>query len=1600
MAQTPISATIRATCFGAVFGLLFPVGAVVSQGLRLGHFEFGVLLQALSANPLFWLTLAVPVVLAVLSFYLGRQQDHLELVRGTLQSHIQARNQELASVSETLEYETTERAEVAKALEQTEARYRKLVEDATDIIFRTDAQGRLSYMNPQGLKRLGMDEEQVLGQHFTFFISPDFRREATERYIRQLKQGIRDVYYEFPFVASTGENAWIGLRTRLLRDEAGRTTGFQGVGRDITERRQAEMEVRQLRDFYEEILQNVPAAVAVFDTQGRYRFLNPQAIGNPKVRADLIGKTDVEYCQERDLDTETGQRRLDKIMEVVQAKQSLEYEETFTTPQGTRHFLRRLSPVQDAKQRVVSVVGYGVDVTKLKDAEDRVRQQDRLLRAAARISQALLTESAFDTALERAFSVLGKASDADRVYLYEARAGSDEAIERFTQRYVWQHHAHADAPPAPQAIPAAQIPVWMRHFHEQKPVAGHVNEFQAQERALLEQQAVVSVLLMPIHIEGQFWGFVGFDDCEAERYWSDSERNILQSAANSIAHAMRRQQDQAVLEENEERFRAMFEQAAVGVARLSTTGEWLHLNRRFADTLGYSPDEMRGQRFDDLIHPEDLEACQAVREQLIAGETHHAALEVRYQGAHDHVIWCNMSLSIVQSADGTRYFVLVIEDITERKHAEGALQRSEALLSVSQSIANVGSWDWEIATNHVQWSANLYHLQRIVPGDVRPSFKALINWIHPDDRDMVVGTLHSCIDRCTTFVSEARMVRSDGTQWTAFLKGDLEFNSAGVPIRVLGIAQDVTEQKEAEQRLQQRLLLEQSLASISKHFVQDEANFNFVLEQLGLTLQSDRAFIFRVRNERLENTHEWCFPGAQPLFDGLPPLELRQFPWAIPALERGEVVAIEDMSAVPEEGQHEQAFFGSLGVTALLLVPVRLQNGQLYGFVGLDHTQGPRHWQPEDVRQLRVVSDMVTGHLAREDAEQALMSQQRKLDRILNSLPINIYEKDARGTFTFVNEQTLKFTGRTADDFLGHNEHDLFGNTVAEQLRNEERALRSSGDGQRVSEMQVTLDGEARYLFSGRVLVEPEQPRQSPVLTFSLDITDRKRIEQEVEAQQAFIRNVIDTDPSLIFVKDAGGRFKLVNQAVADLFGVEIDALVGQQSGSEEALELDQQVLATRLPITFEESMTTPEGEVRWFETVMTPIELADGEVNILGISVDITDRKQAEEALRDSRDRYSSVVDTVKDVVFQTDAEGQWTFLNPAWTEILDYAIDDSLGRYVTDFVVEDERDQLLTALDDLRSGARDYCRLELPFATRTGTTRWLEVFARLNQGDDEATGLSGTLHDVTKRRQAMETMAVALSKERELGELKTRFVSMASHELRTPLAAIQSSADLLERFNERWDAQRRAKLFGRIQENVKHMTSLLEDVLVLGKTDAGQMKASPVEMDLRELAEKIAAELDLSMGGAHAFDVSIPDDPIVIEADPKLVRLVLTNLLSNAFKYSDPGHTVTFDVRQELDEVICTVSDQGIGIPEADFRHLFEPFHRASNVEARPGTGLGLSIVKRVVEVHGGRIEVDSVVNEGTTFTVTLPTQAMLVPADLQPSESLPPTTSLQHA
>jgi signal transduction histidine kinase len=239
------------------------------------------------------------------------------------------------------------------------------------------------------------------------------------------------------------------------------------------------------------------------------------------------------------------------------------------------------------------------------------------------------------------------------------------------------------------------------------------------------------------------------------------------------------------------------------------------------------------------------------------------------------------------------------------------------------------------------------------------------------------------------------------------------------------------------------------------------------------------------------------------------------------------------------------------------------------------------------------------------------------------------------------------------------------------------------------------------------------------------------------------------------------------------------------------------------------------------------------------------------------------------------------------------------------------------------------------------------------------------------------------ALIQEKELNGLKTRFITTASHEFRTPLGIISSSTGLLEDYDHKLDRPKKLKHWQRIQSAVKHMTTLLEDILLIYQTDAGKLECKRSEFDLIGFCRELIEELEISSKAEGRFNLTMthidPDivltDGFSVWMDSKLVRQILTNLLSNAIKYTLGDNQVEFDITCTQETVTFQIADRGIGISTEDRVRLFDSFHRGTNVNNIPGTGLGLSIVKRCVDLHDGTIDLTSEVDVGTTFIVTLP-------------------------
>jgi signal transduction histidine kinase len=250
----------------------------------------------------------------------------------------------------------------------------------------------------------------------------------------------------------------------------------------------------------------------------------------------------------------------------------------------------------------------------------------------------------------------------------------------------------------------------------------------------------------------------------------------------------------------------------------------------------------------------------------------------------------------------------------------------------------------------------------------------------------------------------------------------------------------------------------------------------------------------------------------------------------------------------------------------------------------------------------------------------------------------------------------------------------------------------------------------------------------------------------------------------------------------------------------------------------------------------------------------------------------------------------------------------------------------------------------------------------------------LGGIVRDVTDQKRTEEALQAAVRRERELNELKSRFVSMVSHEFRTPLATIMTLSSLLLGYRAQLTEEQQLDRLTRIQTQVHRLTTLLDDILAVGKAEAMRANFSPAPLDLDAFCREIIAGAEAAFDNASriVFTWQATCQPVV---DQELLQPILMNLLSNALKYSPPASQINLAVACEPETVKFEISDEGIGIADEDQARLFETFQRGRNVGAVPGTGLGLVIVKQAVEAHRGQIEVESQLGQGTRVTVTLP-------------------------
>lgn len=366
--------------------------------------------------------------------------------------------------------------------------------------------------------------------------------------------------------------------------------------------------------------------------------------------------------------------------------------------------------------------------------------------------------------------------------------------------------------------------------------------------------------------------------------------------------------------------------------------------------------------------------------------------------------------------------------------------------------------------------------------------------------------------------------------------------------------------------------------------------------------------------------------------------------------------------------------------------------------------------------------------------------------------------------------------------------------------------------------------------------------------------------------------------------------------------------------------------------------------------------------------------QKYAEAEIQDRVEFLRTLIETAANPIFIKDTNKRYIECNNAFEKYFEIKRFEIIGKKDTEFLnlstaqkYESIDESLLT-----NPGTVEY---EAVYITEYGRKReFILNKSTFLKSDGSIGGIIAIITDISERKKLEENILKALEKERELKDLKTRFVSITSHEFRTPLTTILSSVDLLDAFRQKENYEKYYGHINKIKEASLQMTELIDDILTVNKTENLKLEFIPKEINLYELCSTIIEELR-THSEIHSifFDYKFADK--IVFLDSKLMHQIIRNLLSNAIKYSPLGGEIKLIVEGDNNLVKLEIQDSGIGIPEKDKANLFEPFYRCKNTGNIPGTGLGLSIVKKSVEIQNGIITFESEENIGTKFLLEFP-------------------------
>ncbi|MFL5736498.1 MAG: PAS domain-containing protein [Actinomycetota bacterium] len=1069
------------------------------------------------------------------------------------------------------------------------------------------------------------------------------------------------------------------------------------------------------------------------------------------------------------------------------------------------------------------------------------------------------------------------------------------------------------------------------------------------------------------------------------------------------------------LQEAESRFRTLVERVPavtyIWDARNPTGAvEADYISPQVESLLGYTQEEWQRNPglWEQHVHPDDREPVLAEWERASRTGKPFAA-DYRFTSRDGRAMWIRDEATLLsrdERGDPALYQGVMIE-VTEQHRAEEQAREAEAryrtLVEQLPVVIYVQAVDDHGTPLYVS-----PQYERLLGYTAQERMTDPLLWtrlVHPDDLDRVRAESERTARTGEDFSIEYRLIAKDGhTVWVRDEAVLVRDDADGTAVTWQGVLIDLTARREAERILERQDAILRAVGFAAERFLRTaawEESIDEVLGRLGRAAGASRAYVYENTageggEPLMSMRYEWVDDDVDALMNDETSLS---YPYR-PNFERwerelgGGRTFSGPVSGFPEA---EREMLASADILSTAFVPIR-PGGETWGFVGFDDCREPRTWSQAEIDALRTAAETLSAAIARQHAEEDVRETQAKYRTLIEQIPAITYmtEYGQSTVAQYVSPQVEALLGFSAEEWRstpGMWQSRIHPDDRERVLAEDERTERS-GETFIQEYRMVARDDSVVWVRDEAVLLRDADGNPQVWQGVRMDITARKLAEQQLREAEEKYRTLVERIPAITYtaVMGEGAPWLYVSPQVESILGFtqqewvenpriwleqihpdDVDRVMAEENRSRDTLRA----------LVSEYRMITRDGRVVWLRDEAEVVADADGTPQFLsGVMLDITDRKTAEEQLRETEAKYRAMVEHIPAVLYIDLPDEAMTpvYVSPQIEKVLGVTAQEYVDEDVwEEYLHPQDRDRAIEEALRGVSGSEPFS-IEYRMRRRDGRETWIRDEAVVLRDEEGApTFVQGVMFDITERKLAEQALQESERREREaaeqlrdLDDMKNTVLAAVSHELRSPLTSILGLALTLERHN--LEAEDETDLLARLSANARKLDRLLKDLLDIDRLNRGILSPQLRPMDIGALVRRTIEAME-TLGERH---ILVESDAIVIPVDPPKIERIVENLVANAAKHTSSDAAIWVRVEQEPEGVLIVVEDDGAGVPEGLRDDIFEPFRQGPTESPHaPGTGIGLSLVARFAELHGGRAWVEERDGGGASFRVFLPSE-----------------------